>query len=385
MSLQGLRKSWAKTARSLPGLIGAALVIAALGGCGNGGGSALVPQGLWVPNYDGNTVTEFTGSELRSSGTPAPTLTNTGADLNEPWGIAFDKKHNLWATNYQADSITEYTLSQLKNLGTNKAPMAKVVISQASSGPSGLQFDKSGNLWVSYFSADEIVEFTPSQLAASGSPPPAITITSSSLHSPSAIEFDKSGNLWVANRDHNDVLEFTASQLAAGGAQTPNLTLATGTIDYDYAITFDKSGNLWVANFFSDTVQEFAAASLTGSGTITPPATATISATTVTTATGSAYSIDGPDGLAFDKSGNLWVANWVSDNYGSLAEFTRKQLAALVGGGAPVATGGGRDSTRTRGQVVVSGGPAPNVFLDSNAAGSNIENPGLISFGPSLR
>ena len=131
---------------------------------------------------------------------------------------------------------------------------------------------------------------------------------------------------------------------------------------------------------------EFAASSLTGSGAITPAATATITATTVTTTTGSTESIYGPEGLAFDKSGDLWVANWTSDNYGSLAEFTRKQLAAVVGGGSPVAVGSATDSTKTRGQTVVaSSGPSPKVFLDSNPTGSNIDAPLLITFGPSVR
>ena len=366
------------SASAFLGLCGAAILIALAAGCGgNGGSSGSAAQGLWLPNYGGNTITEFTGSKLTKSGTPSATVTNKSADLSEPWAIAFDKKHDLWSTNYENDTITEYTASQLGSLHSKPAPTAKVVISEPSSGPSGLQFDESGNLWVAYSSTAELVEFKPSQLTASGSPTPTITVTSPSLYAPSAIEFDKSGNLWVADAGGSDVLEFTASQLAAGGSQTPNLTLATTTIGYDYAIAFDKSGNLWVTNFEADTVLEFAASSLTGSGTITPAATATIIATTVTTATGSADSLDGPDGLAFDKSGDLWVSNWTSDYYGSLAEFTAKQLAAA---GSAAADG------HASAQAVTSvSGITPNVFLDSDTAGSNIRNPILIAFGPSVR
>lgn len=336
------------------------VVVAAGCGSSGGGGSSSKAQGLWLPNYGGNTITEFTGSTLKTSSTPTADLTNSGAGLNEPWDTAFDKKGNLWVSNYNDNTIAEYTASQLKNLKTTPAPAANVVISESGSGPSGLLFDKSGNLWVAYWTAGEIVEFTPSQLTASGSPAPNITISSSSFNNPSALQFTKSGDLWVANTGGDNVLWFTASQVAAGGSQTPFLTIATGTIGADYAIAFDHSGNLWVTNFGSSTVQEFAANSLTGTGTITPTATVTLSATSVTTSTGTAQSLDGPDGLAFDHSGDLWVANWSSDYSGSLAEFTPKQLAA-------------------------TGSPSPTVFLDSDTNGTNISNPILFTFGPSIK
>lgn len=366
-------KAWdgMRNASAFIGLCGAALLIAVAAGCGGSSNhhAAPVAQGLWLPNYGGNTITEFTGSNLTASGTPSANLTNSSADLSEPWTIAFDKNGNLWSTNYNNGSngtITEYTASQLKNLGSNPAPTPNVVISGLA-GPSGLTFDSAGDLWVADWLHHKLVEFTPSQLATTGSPTPTITITSASFSSLSAVEFDKSGNLWVADNSSTadstgstgEVFEFTPSQLSAGGSQSPSIALATSTIDRPYPIAFDKSGNLWLANFDTDTVQEFAASDLTGSGVITPAATVTLSETNVTTSTGTAQSLDGPNGLAFDNSGDLWVSNWYSDNHGSLAEFTPSQIAA-------------------------SGSPSPKVFLDSDASGSNMNNPVLIAFGPSI-
>jgi sugar lactone lactonase YvrE len=351
---------------------GLALMIVTAAACGNSGGSVAVTQGLWVPNYHGNTVAEFLSSTRKTSGTPSADLTNSGTDLAGPYGSTFDKSRNLWVSNYVygtagTGSLAEYTLSQLKNLATTPAPSANVVISGLT-GPTGLAFDSSGNLWVAEYNGNDLLGFTPSQLAASGSPSPAVTITSTSFANPIAVKFDKSGDLWLADGystadatgSTGEVFEFTPSQLSTGGMQTPAVSLATPTLAIPFAIAFDHSGNLWVANRSSKTLQEFAASDLHGTGVIQPAATVTIGATSVTTSTGTANSIDTPSGLAFDGSGNLWVANGTSDTNGSLAEFSASQLK-------------------------VSGSPSPKVFLDSNPSGTNLNFPAQLTFGPSIK
>ena len=123
-------------------------------------------------------------------------------------------------------------------------------------------------------------------------------------------------------------------------------------------LAFDTSGDLWICDATGGELFEFAAASLGASGSLTP--TVTITATPVETIDGITTSLDGPDGLAFDPSGNLWVSNLQSDNAGSVAEFTAAQLAT-------------------------SGNPSPAVFLDSDEFGLNIHQPALLTFGPILR
>ncbi len=182
------------------------------------------------------------------------------------------------------------------------------------------------------------------------------------------LRFDKSGNLWLADANstadgtgsRGEVFKFTPSQLSAGGAQAPTTSLATATIQAPYALAFDRSGNLWVANFGSNTLQKFAAGDLGKSGVIQPAAAVTITATSVTTSTGTAESIYEPTGLAFDSSGNLWIANGLSDTNGSLAKFTPRQLKA-------------------------SGSPSPKVFLDSDPSGKNLAFPAQLTFGPSIK
>ncbi len=339
-----------RNASALLALCGAVLMVAA--GCGKSSGGSSAPA-LWVPNEAGATIAGFGESQLASSGTPSQVTMNSSGNLSAPWSVAFDKSGDMWVSNFtgtNANTLAEYTPGQLASLQASPSPAANVVISGLI-GPSGLAVDRSDNLWVAEWSNNELVEYTPGQLSVSGSPTPAIAITSTSLLNPSAIRFDAAGNLWVANTGANTVLKFTASQLSTSGARAPKLTLATTTIHADYGIAFDSSENLWVANLNSNTVQEFAASSLT-SGKITPAASVTLRATSISTSTGTASSLNQPFGLAFEKSGALWVANFRGN---SLAKFNPKQLGA-------------------------TGAPVPAVYIGT--ALNSLVGPALITFGP---
>jgi hypothetical protein len=331
-------------------------------GCGgSSGGRSSSSQALWVPNFQGDYVSEFTSPMLKRSGTPTPAGVNLSSDLDEPFGSVFDSKRNLWVSNVGNGTLTLFSFAQLKALGKTNDPTPVVVISGLDR-PEGLVFDDDRDLWVAEQGDDKLVEFTPSQLAASGSPTPHTTLTSSDLDSPVGIKFDSLGGLWVANQFADTLTLFTASQLAAGGAQTPTVILTpdgSGSVDAPFALAFDRKGNLWASNLTDPTLHlgtivEFSPSQLASSGSPTP----TITITSV--AVGATDSLNVPSGLAFDRSGNLWVSNFSSDNFGSLAKFTANQLAA-------------------------GGALTPNVFLDSNAGGTNLDQPLLLTFGPSIK
>ena len=167
---------------------------------------------------------------------------------------------------------------------------------------------------------------------APGATTPSATLTG--LNGPPALAFDASGNLYVANygRHHGERVRSgghhahrhphraglsrrpwpstpaatstwptwtdsdTVSKFAPG-ATTPTATL-TG-LDYPVALAFDPSGNLYVANWSATTVSEFAP------GATTPTATLT--------------GLNDPHALAVDSSGNLYVANTAP---GTVSEFT---------------------------------------------------------------
>ena len=59
------------------------------------------------------------------------------------------------------------------------------------------------------------------------------------------------------------------------------------------------------------------------------------------------------------RTENLGVSNALSGNGGNILEFTLSKLSA-------------------------SGSPVPNIFLDFDLAGTNLDQPALFTFGPSI-
>ena len=140
-------------------------------------------------------------------------------------------------------------------------------------------------------------KFTPSQLAKGGAQTPTVTLTGPGLQFVSSIAFDVTGNLWLTN-DVDSIAEYTAAQLAAGGAQTPNVVLIDGAVPCIFAgstppppfcngpdgLAFDNSGSLWVAHGVataSETIVKYTASQLTSSGSPTPAVTLTTNGTSI--------------------------------------------------------------------------------------------------------
>ena len=300
--------------------------------------------GMWAANFGAtHTAIQYTSAQLATTSSAAAAAAI--AFGTQSLAAAFDANGNLWMSTYTGQTVVEYSASQLAASGTPTPAVTLATNAGSLNAPAGLAFDGNGNLWVANAGDSSVVEFTPSQLASSGSPAPAVTISAAtgSLSLPIGIAFDGSGNLWVANSS-NTLVEFTASQLVASGAPTPMVTLSASasSIVGPLMIAFDATGRLWVANGNNsqNTVVAFSPSQLAATGSPTP----------AVTLSASAGSLANPTGLAFDASGNLWVANTTAP---SIVEFSASQ-------------------------IVSSGAPTPNTII----TGSSLSEPFGIAFDP---
>ena len=292
---------------------------------------------LWVSDYNNSQVSEyappFTSGESATLEVGSPSFSTNGCDntgpayVCSPNGIAFDPQGNLWVADSENDSIVEF-----------KAPFItgeswSVVIGEYSDyqpnatnlgQPYGIAFDSSGNLWVADSDDNRVVEYraplTTGEAASLVIGQPNLTSSTndnaqSNMSEPEDVAFDSSGNLWVADTDNSRVLEFAQpfsdGETASTVVGAPNFTTFAGNdtqsaITLPEAIAFDHSGDLWVSDSGNSRVLEFAAPLSTGMNASRligqysyfyggPNATQT--------------QLGYPEGLAFDSSGNLWVAD----------------------------------------------------------------------------
>jgi secreted PhoX family phosphatase len=245
---------------------------------------ALDPIGdLWVANDNNQTLVEYSKSSLLKADDPAPAVVISAAspgELSNPYGMAFDRSGNLWVANTGVGTVTEYTRAELARSGAPR-PHTTIAASRLNN-PCGIAFDASGDLWVANNGNGKVEEFTRQQLTGTSPAPSVVISPDGSGQTAGAINlaFDSSGNMWVSEYQANTLVEYTRQQFARSGAPVPAVTISSvypkstangaSSIDGAAALQFDSSGNLWISNFFDNTVDEFARSQLAKSGAPDP-------------------------------------------------------------------------------------------------------------------
>ena len=334
---QGFRRVEARALRGLRALLATVLVsggatLLASGWSMDGAralagasvGSELSRPMVFVGNHANTKLNAFA---LSAVGNIKPTVALTVAPTSGHLAIAFDGHGDLWAGNgYTSHTMTEFTPAQLAAGGSQKAQVAITSLDVA-----GVAFTGSGDLWAADHQTSVLSLYTPTQLAVSGDPAPAVKITSdagvpASLDGPENLAVDPSGDLWVANALNDTIVEFTPTQLAVTGSPTPKViisSLAT-SLRYPVGLAFSPGGDLWVSNktpvktTTSSTLVEYTPTQLAAGGAVAP---ATVVGNVGKT----------PWSIGFTPGGSLWMT-LIS---GSVERFSP---SALVSGGTPTAT-----------------------------------------------
>lgn len=174
----------------------------------------------------------------------------------------------------------------------------------------------SGQLWLSLEGDTGLRAYSSDQLAASGSPVPALE--GGGVYY--GMAFDPEGNLWGVNRR---LARVPAAQLGSSAASDLSIPLSAGLKVVFWGIAFDASGNAWVAAY-KDTssgslvngnrVLMFRKADL-GSASATPYLTLQSSG------------LNAPLAIAFDALGNLWAVN----EPGTLVRYNAASLGGSGG------------------------------------------------------
>lgn len=311
---------------------------------------------VWVADAANNRVLEFTPpffngkdailvlGQLDFTTRTADNYPQTHNGFNEPAAVAFDSAGNLWVSDRNGDRVLEFKPPFTNNM------LATLVIGQTDfmsqcpcttryqlSGPEGLTFDKSGNLWVADEQNNRVLEYKPpfsigmnanlvigqSVFTTSG----AFT-NSSRLSNPEGVAFDSAGNLWVSDFNNNRVLMFKtpfASDMVAtlvigqstflGGSSNGGSLISQTGFNSPAGLRFDGSGNLWVADQNNYRVLMFAPPFSTGMNANLVLGQPDFNSASPNTAQNG---LSVPQDVAFDSLGDLWV---VDDGNNRVLEF----------------------------------------------------------------
>ena len=300
-------------------------------------------------NTDGQAANVVLGEpDFVSSGAA---LSATGID--QPWDVAEDGAGNIYVADLNNCRVLQYkppfTNGMAASLVFGQPDFVTgtcITTQNGLSGPLGLSFDHSGNLWVADYGNSRILEYVPPfatdmnaslVIGQANFTSAGTATTSTGLSGPHFIAFDASGNLWVADSDNNRVLGFVApftngmaASLVIGQVNFTSNGVATTAsgLFFPTGIAFDGADHLWVGDTEHSRVLEFVppfASGMNASVVIGQPDFVTASLNTTQNG------FDRPFGLDFDSKGNLAVADLLNNR--TLAfkpPFTTDQLAEGV-------------------------------------------------------
>lgn len=286
---------------------------------------------------------------------------NPGA-ISVPNDIAVDVSGNLYITDFYSNLYKMTPEGVVTNLvGLSHRPII-----------GGIAVDPSGDVYVADVYNNVIWKTTPggvwSILAGStgvaGSANGAGT--AASFKGPTGLAVDKSGNVYVADEQNNLVRKITqggvVTTLAGGGTGSG---VVGGAVDgkgtaasfsSPYAVAVDKAGNVFVADLANQLIRK-----ITPGGVVTTLA-GSAGKYGSTNGAGTAALFSGPNGIAVDKTGNVYVADYGNN---LIRKITSWGVVTTLAGALGAKTNGGWNNS----EIFVGG------FADGTGTSALFFNP----------
>jgi len=302
------------------------------------------PRGLTLDNFGNLYIADASNHRIRKVNAITGIITTiagngtsgfsgdgglaTNATLNTPYGIALDSIGNIY--------IAEYLNHRVRKVNASTGIITTIAGNgvQGNGGdggaataanlnvPSSIDFDSSGNLYISVLNSNKIRKVNAitgiiSTVAGIGGNGiyggDSAAATAANLNSPSGVASDGSGNLFIADQFNHRIRKVNAStgiiSTIAGngtfGYGGDSASATSANLFYPTDVTIDGLGNLYIADRNNNRIRKVNASTgiistVVGNGTIVYNGDSIIATTA---------SLSGPVGVAVDKVGNLFIAD----------------------------------------------------------------------------
>jgi sugar lactone lactonase YvrE len=271
-----------------------------------------------ITTVAGNGVGGYSGD-----GGPA-----TSAELDGPQGVAVDSAGNLYIAdsfNMRVREVSDGVITTVAGNGNwGYSGDGGPATSAELYGPSGVAVDSAGNVYVADMANSRIrkvsngVITTVAGAGTAGYNGDGGPATSAWLNSPGGVAVDSAGNLYIADYYGNRVRKVSGGIITTvagngsidSGGVDPTANIGDGgpatsaELYYPMSVALDAAGNLYIADSHNNRIRKVAAST----GVITTVAGGGLHGLGDSGAAANAE-LDAPMGVAFDSSGNLYIAD----------------------------------------------------------------------------
>jgi len=325
---------WAQSTYATPYTVSTLAGSTAIGSANGSAAAARFYNPMAVASdSSGNLYVSDDNYEIRTistSGIVAPLAGNPGnpgtadgtgaaAQFELPWGTVVDNNGIIYVSDFQGQTIRKISsggvvttlagspLRQGSTDGTGSAARFQ--------GPAGIAVDTSGNIYVADSNNNTIRKVTPAGVVITVAGQAGVTGSTDGPAStalfkvPYGVAVDGSGNIYVADTGNRTIRKITSAGVVSTIAGTTGVGGSADGIgraaqfSYPWGIATDSSGNVYVADTGANTIRKISPA-----GVVTTLAGLAGTAG-ATDGIGPAALLNGPDGIALDSSGNLYIAD----------------------------------------------------------------------------
>jgi sugar lactone lactonase YvrE len=260
-----------------------------------------------VPSGNENIPAQYLGKQVVFAGSGIAGASDgiaTDASFYTPINLASDDQSNIYVCDVNNRLIRKIT------------PDGVVSTYPGYYNISGIAADHVGNIYVVDKNSNVILKITPkgvsSTIAGSGYAGSANgTGTAASFNSPSSIVIDNSGNLYVSDSGNQMIRKITSAGVVTtlAGSASQGFADGVGTaakFSNPQGLAIDKTGNVYVADFNNDLVRK-----ITPAGVVTTLAGSTVNGDKQgVDGTGASATFSLPYNMAFDSGDNLYVTQY---------------------------------------------------------------------------
>jgi uncharacterized protein (TIGR03437 family) len=285
------------------------------------------------------TTFSFPPSPLVALNAPLGNITGVATDANGRVYIA-DPQNNLVIRFTPGDGMTVIAGNNIQDFSGDGGS----AVNASLNGPTGVALDSAGNLYIADAGNKRIRKVSAGTIttvagggvafADGGSP------TSTSLNNPQGVAVDSAGNLYIADTGNNRIRKVSGGMIAtvAGGGvvlgdQGPAIS---ASLNGPQGVAVDSSGNIYIADTSNNRIRKVSG------GTITTVAGTGTPAYSQDNVLAMNAPLDFPEAVTLDSAGNLYIAD---TNNQRIRKVSGGLITTVAGNGTPGFSGEGGSPT----------------------------------------